>query len=217
MLYVKDVHDQLTSGNARLRYHGNGFIQMKLDDERRLHVWHPMFPVRKDHTGTIHSHRFDLSSTVLMGSLVHTTYKSRMTRRVPLDLHGTYEEYHSHKLWEMGNDASGDFQWELLKNCIVEVDEKYTLMRNSSYTFKADKLHTSEPLYPLEIVMTLMTKEKSYPQIHPVIVSPYENGGGEQMKSSEVTQAYDGVGAPSYADMVNCLLYVTGKYHESRG
>lgn len=48
--------------------HGLGFIQIKLDDNQRLHIWHPDLPRRKcfEHSN-IHNHRFAFKSTVLKG------------------------------------------------------------------------------------------------------------------------------------------------------
>lgn len=48
--------------------HGLGFIQVKLEANMRLHVWHPKLPRRLcfEHSA-IHNHRFSFSSTVLKG------------------------------------------------------------------------------------------------------------------------------------------------------
>lgn len=87
MIDVQTIQEELTNGTDKLRYHGNGFIQMKLTNNERIHVWHPEFPVRDNHTGTIHSHRFDISSNILLGTLVHTVYGSRRTNANLLDTH----------------------------------------------------------------------------------------------------------------------------------
>jgi hypothetical protein len=48
--------------------HGLGFIQVKLQGNQRLHVWHPDLPRRAcfEHSA-IHNHRFAFRSTVLIG------------------------------------------------------------------------------------------------------------------------------------------------------
>lgn len=48
--------------------HGLGFIQIKLDGNQRMHVWHPKLPRRScfEHSA-IHNHRFAFRSTVLKG------------------------------------------------------------------------------------------------------------------------------------------------------
>lgn len=48
--------------------HGLGFIQVKLQGNRRLHVWHPDLPRRDCYAhSAIHNHRFAFRSTVLKG------------------------------------------------------------------------------------------------------------------------------------------------------
>lgn len=61
------------------RYNGLGVLQAYLregaTDELRVHVWHPDLEkpgIR--YSGSIHDHRFDLRSTVLLGSIGHIEY-----------------------------------------------------------------------------------------------------------------------------------------------
>lgn len=67
------------------RYNGLGVLQAYLSegdaDELRVHVWHPSLekPGIK-YSGKIHDHRFDLRSTVLLGSIGHVEYN--LTPRV---------------------------------------------------------------------------------------------------------------------------------------
>lgn len=57
-----------------IRVHGNGFIQIDLPENSRLHIWgHPDIP-RQAESSQIHSHRFGFVSTVLVGSLVNVVY-----------------------------------------------------------------------------------------------------------------------------------------------
>jgi hypothetical protein len=51
---------------------GLGFIQVKLDGNQRLHVWHPDLPRRSCFAHSpIHNHRFSFTSTVLIGTQVN--------------------------------------------------------------------------------------------------------------------------------------------------
>lgn len=52
--------------------HGLGFIQLKLNDDERMHVWHPALPRRRcyEHSA-IHNHRFSFRSRVLIGTQVN--------------------------------------------------------------------------------------------------------------------------------------------------
>jgi hypothetical protein len=55
--------------------HGLGFIQVKLEGNQRLHVWHPDLPRRScyEHSA-IHNHRFNFVSTVLIGRQINRRY-----------------------------------------------------------------------------------------------------------------------------------------------
>jgi hypothetical protein len=82
--------EKMTIGNARI--HGNGFIQVDLDDMHRLHVWDHRIP-RQRTDSSIHNHRFGFESTVLKGTLVqiplYTTVYGR--HRAKLGTHVLYE------------------------------------------------------------------------------------------------------------------------------
>lgn len=62
------------------RYNGLGVLQAYLEEgeseELRVHVWHPELekPGIRD-SGKIHDHRFDLRSTVLLGSIGHVEFR----------------------------------------------------------------------------------------------------------------------------------------------
>lgn len=59
-----------TAGQITL--HGLGFIQVKLPNNQRLHVWHPELPRRKCFAHSqIHNHRFNFTSRVLKGVQVN--------------------------------------------------------------------------------------------------------------------------------------------------
>lgn len=61
-----------TPTREQITLHGLGFIQVKLDGNQRLHVWHPDLPRRAcfEHSA-IHNHRFSFTSTVLIGTQVN--------------------------------------------------------------------------------------------------------------------------------------------------
>jgi hypothetical protein len=56
------------------RVHGNGFMQLDLDANKRLNIWgHPDLPRQKVDT-SIHDHRFGFISKVIVGELIQTSY-----------------------------------------------------------------------------------------------------------------------------------------------
>ncbi len=57
------------------RVHGNGFIQLDLDDRNRLHVWgDPRIPKQEVST-PIHDHVFDFRSRIIIGRLINMVYE----------------------------------------------------------------------------------------------------------------------------------------------
>ena len=75
---------------ATISLHGLGFLQVKLGGNQRLHVWHPGLPRRRCHVHSqIHDHRFDFSSTILVGTQVNWVYADF----VPTDRSATHVVY----------------------------------------------------------------------------------------------------------------------------
>lgn len=58
-----------TPTRETISLHGLGFIQLVLDGDQRMHVWHPDLPRRScyEHS-SIHNHRFSFTSRVLVGT-----------------------------------------------------------------------------------------------------------------------------------------------------
>lgn len=64
-LYGKDI-----------RVHGNGFIQIDLPENHRLHIWgHVNIPKQK-RASTIHDHVFGFTSWLLHGSMINVLYET---------------------------------------------------------------------------------------------------------------------------------------------
>jgi hypothetical protein len=67
------------------RVHGNGFIQLDVNPQQRLHFWgHPYIPRAKPMT-PIHDHVFPFQSDILFGNIVNLNYKE------VIKPHGLYE------------------------------------------------------------------------------------------------------------------------------
>jgi hypothetical protein len=65
----------LKERGVRPRVHGNGFIQVDITDQIRLHIWgHPDIPCQRVPT-PIHDHIFGFKSTLLRGKLANVTYE----------------------------------------------------------------------------------------------------------------------------------------------
>lgn len=65
---------ELHESGAVPRVHGNGFIQLDLDDRRRLHIWgHRAIPKQKV-ASPIHDHIFGFESEIVVGRLLNVNY-----------------------------------------------------------------------------------------------------------------------------------------------
>ncbi len=58
----------------RPRVHGNGFIQLDLDNATRLHIWGHLDIPRQKVRSPIHDHVFSFTSTILVGRMVNIDY-----------------------------------------------------------------------------------------------------------------------------------------------
>lgn len=74
MMTMQQVRARLPNA-GKPRVHGNGFIQVDLDEEFRLHVWgHPSIPRQSVYT-PIHDHQFEFKSIVLKGLLLNEVFE----------------------------------------------------------------------------------------------------------------------------------------------
>jgi hypothetical protein len=68
---MHDVKD-FTPTKETISLHGLGFIQLVLDGNQRMHVWHPDLPRRDCYQhSAVHNHRFSFTSRVLKGVQVN--------------------------------------------------------------------------------------------------------------------------------------------------
>lgn len=60
----------------KITLHGLGFVQVQLQGDQRLHVWHPELPRRScfEHSA-IHDHRFSFVSRMLVGEQINHRYE----------------------------------------------------------------------------------------------------------------------------------------------
>lgn len=64
----------LKSNCKKIHFFGLGFIQIKLSDEQRVHVYTDKFPMTAQEED-IHNHRYDFNSQILKGLLTQKTYQ----------------------------------------------------------------------------------------------------------------------------------------------
>jgi len=137
--------------------HGNGFIQVPLPDDKRLHVWHPKCPRQKVYTG-IHDHRFGFKSEILRGILVNQTWAT--------DYGNVYEIYRP------GRESEGENPWQLYrakgKACRLHRGYEHAWSAGETYYLDPGIVHDSIPSTP--IVVTLMRKLEEWKDYNPIVL-----------------------------------------------
>ncbi len=115
------------------RVHPNGFIQLDLDERRRLHVYHPALEVHQKTYHPIHDHIFSFVSMIYSGRLINVAYDA-----VSDKLRGT------HVVWQarsIGGEESvlerrEDLIWRRLVPRVLQVFQP-----GEGYEFPAKLLH----------------------------------------------------------------------------
>lgn len=142
------------------RFHGNGFIQLYLSSNTRLHIWHPDLPPTVENA-QIHNHRFDMKSYILRGTLRHRTYNATEASDSLFVL--------KHRKYAcIGASTPEKFDADTLEQGErVEIIETgaYDLIAGSKYTLPKNSFHSSEGA---GLTITLM--KKSYQDETPAIV-----------------------------------------------
>lgn len=121
-----------------LRVHGNGFMQLDVDDRRRLHFWGHYAIPRQQHRTTIHDHIFSFESTVLKGQLVNVTL---VTLQYGID-------YKVHRVEDALLVDSGDY-------CSLRVSKTETVWAGDGYRCNAGEIHDTLVVCP---TITLLHK-----------------------------------------------------------
>lgn len=167
----------------KIRFHGNGFIQVELNSLTRLHMWSPNFPATRVKNAQIHDHRFWFSSRVLMGKLHHDTYAVEIDEGCP---HGLYQTHGHSKVAPL----------EKINNCAVRRIARAIFCEGDDYEFGGPGMF--HETYAEETTVTVITKTKVEPGYHARIVaindhSPdhaFENQPDDQKLRAEVEKIW---------------------------
>lgn len=137
----------------KITLHGLGFVQVQLQGNQRLHVWHPELPRRAcfEHSA-IHNHRFDFESRVLVGTQINIPYGDFSSASACF-IRETHELY----LHEGARTARGGRPW--VPNGRVDMRELYSqaVSAGSTYHMKAYDFHRTDPGGDGKVA-TIMTK-----------------------------------------------------------
>lgn len=141
------AHDPM---NEVISLHGLGFIQVQLQANQRLHVWHPRLPRRRcfEHSA-IHNHRFNFTSRVLIGQQININFKA-----IDAD-----EDTATHLLYlhEGPRTANGGRPWTPNAPVAMFERSRNVIDAGSEYDMWAYDFHRTEPGGDGRVA-TLMTK-----------------------------------------------------------
>lgn len=160
--------DWLRKTGAEPHWFGLGFVQLKLNDEERLHFWHPdLCPDVSEEE--VHDHRYTFNSDILKGSLTHYIFDwEPATMAKP----GTYEMVYVS--CEEGKPAPERKQYGHLHE--VGFQE---LVAGSSYTFLQGRFHRTGIYEPTVTYLCREETETEYARvIRPIgapAVCPFSN------------------------------------------
>lgn len=135
--------------------HGNGFIQLAIGPSVRLHVWSPLLPPAQAVNTPIHDHTFSFASTVLQGSLLHTTY----------DLGNNSNYGDPVKLLHVAPvpDTEDTILEDTGERLFVGRDRDLVVPAGRSYSFDAGLFHSSDGIGPLTATIMVKTAMKMTP------------------------------------------------------
>ena len=133
------IHSKLQKTSIhKPRYHGNGFIQLYLDEAKikRLHIWTPKLEPQRDHNAQIHDHRFYMHSQILLGKLYHDLYD--MQEVSPNDSNHTHNIYTIH--------GASKFDLGIMEHdrcAIMYLREQFKFVAGCEYEQRNGTFHTS--------------------------------------------------------------------------
>lgn len=127
------------------RVHGNGFIQLDLNETTRLHIWGDSRIPKQQVASTIHNHIFDFKSTVLKGRLIHIEYN------VKPNTQGRFKIYKSALRVDEDTELhdTGYF-------CDIVPYATKVVLAGQSYEFTAHRFHEN---YAPEPTVTIIKKK----------------------------------------------------------
>ncbi len=144
-----------------IRVHGNGFIQLDVGENQRIHVWGFDDVSRQRVSTQIHNHRFDFRSTLLAGRLEN-------------------RHYSIFRVWEPDDryyrlycpSAIGGEETKLVRGADSEMvhalfEDTEVLFPGMTYRMNHGDYHES---VPHELSITLLTKTAAYPAFCPAVL-----------------------------------------------
>ena len=125
----------------KITLHGLGFVQVQLEGNQRLHVWHPELPRRACfESSAIHNHRFDFDSRILVGEQINIEFAD-----LPSTSAAFIRETHELYLHEGARTAGGGRPWQPNGRVDMRQTSRAVIQAGMTYHMKAYDFHRTEP------------------------------------------------------------------------
>jgi len=121
----------LKATGARPHWFGLGFIQLKIDDDRRLHFWHPDLMADTPEE-ELHDHRYEFTSRIVRGAMTHETWEF------------VEDQYGDHEMVEVSCEPGKEADPNPVARGHVRLAGRYTMVEGSVYTFPPTGFHRIE-------------------------------------------------------------------------
>lgn len=137
----------------KITLHGLGLVQVQLQGNQRLHVWHPELPRRAcfEHSA-IHDHRFNFTSRVIVGAQINHEYDMERHEE------GEFMLY----LHEGARTAGGGRPWTLDGRAHLIRAYSGVIEAGNDYNTQAYAYHRTEPGGDGRVA-TIMAKRGEHP------------------------------------------------------
>ena len=152
---MKLDYEALRASGKKPRVHGNGFLQLDLNDDgtKRLHIFSEDLP-RQEVATPIHDHVFDMRSEVIYGTLIHEELEPVLAQVTD----GTHQIYVAKQL----EGTQNTILEPLDGNVYLNVVQRLILGTGSIYTFPAWHLHQTEHRSFTATIMEKVNAPTSY-------------------------------------------------------
>jgi hypothetical protein len=141
--------EDLKNSGAVPHWFGLGFIQIKLDDRRRMHFWHPDLTADTPDE-ELHDHRYDFTSRVVLGEITHETFSFHEIDKNEIDTDAEFQPPHEqiylsgqliHTITNVTCQPGAEIDDPNVAYGTIWKDGSYTMKAGSEYTFPSHALH----------------------------------------------------------------------------
>lgn len=171
----------------KIRTHGNGFLQIFLKHDKRLHVWDKIeFPMSKENNADIHTHTWNMNSEVVAGELTHylfdlTDLSDRLIQTgIVHDVYSIHNTEDKHSFVHQKTVRIKDINY-------------FTLVAGSNYSQSADTFHRSVASNAITIMRksnSIFKSEEKPKVLCNLGETPFDAFGHQQPSRQDLIEAF---------------------------